>query len=127
MDAKRIEELLLEGFEQAAIDKSKSQKWVYKKLKTFSIHDEAVLPKPYSFAEVIDILCGIGTFAEVDYERGRLVLLTRSGFMSMNPAVVELSVSGGVVYADAHAKEGLIKQNTSAKAIEKVFNALFEN
>lgn len=127
MDAERINGLLLDGFEQVAIDKSKSSKWVYKKLKTFQAHGEAIMPKPYSFAEVIDILSGLGTFAEVDYERSYLALLTTSGFMNMNPAVVELSVSGGAVYADAHAKEGLIKQGTADKAIEKVFNALSQH
>lgn len=124
MDAERIGELLMEKFEQVAIDRSKSSTWIYKKLKTFDFHGEAVMPKPHAFSETAEILRSVGTLAEVDSERGRLVLVTTSGLMNMNPAVVELSVSGGAVYADAHAKEGLVKQHTAEKAVERVFEAL---
>lgn len=127
MDTEKIDGLLLDAFEQAAANKSKLSEWAYKRLKTSRAHGETVMSRPHSFAEVIDILSGIGTFAEVDYERNSLVLLTTSGFMGMNPAVVELSISGGAVYANAHAKEGLMNQGTADKAIEKVFEELLEH
>jgi hypothetical protein len=56
-------------------------------------------------------------------------LVVRSGFLNMNPAVVhveliESSDASSKVQVSAAAKEGLIKQNTAAKAVTQVVQRL---
>ncbi len=58
-----------------------------------------------------------------------LKAVVRSGFLDMNPAVVYLEIfegdaAGCEVTITAAAKEGLIKQHTAAKAVERVTSAL---
>lgn len=63
----------------------------------------------------------------VDHPRLRAVI--GSGFMRLNPAVVEIDVKptgsgGSQVSVRAWAKEGLIKQHSAEKAVRRVVGAL---
>lgn len=48
-----------------------------------------------------------------------------SGFFAMNPCVLELVIRPNTLEIFAHAKEGLIKQKTCTKAIDKLKEHLF--
>ena len=50
-------------------------------------------------------------------EENSMVWVVASGWMKMNPAVVELSFSDAHMEITAWAKEGIIKQRTAEKAI----------
>jgi len=53
-----------------------------------------------------------------------------SGYMNMNPAIVSIFVTeqenGSSVVVKASAKEGLIKQNTSERAVKRIAEAIRE-
>jgi hypothetical protein len=58
-----------------------------------------------------------------------LKAIVSSGFLNMNPAVIYLEIlegdeKGCEVTVTAAAKEGLIKQHTAAKALQRVVSAL---
>lgn len=44
----------------------------------------------------------------------------RGGFLSMNPALVICSICEGQLWISTYAKEGLIKQHTAEKLLEKL-------
>jgi len=50
----------------------------------------------------------------------------RGGFLSMNPALVICSIAEGQVWVAVYAKEGLIKQRTAEKVLEKVVTEFAE-
>ena len=44
----------------------------------------------------------------------------RGGFLSMNPALVICSICEGQLWISVYAKEGLIKQHTAKRLLEKI-------
>ena len=78
------------------------------------------------------VLTKIGTLQTDDDNRPPYPLLkavVKSGFLNMNPAVVYLEIldwdsAACEVTVTAAAKEGLIKQHTAAKAVQRVVSAL---
>ena len=44
----------------------------------------------------------------------------RGGFLSMNPALVICSICEGQLWISTYAKEGLIKQHTAEKLLERL-------
>lgn len=65
-----------------------------------------------------------GVLLPDDLEEGETVGIIAAGFANGNPAVIELCPDGAVLRVRATAKEGLIPQNTAAKALEKLRAAL---
>ena len=61
-----------------------------------------------------------GTPAGTPAEALLMVGVIGSGSMSMNPCVVQLVWFAYELQATAHAKEGLVKQRTCAKALQKL-------
>ncbi len=59
-----------------------------------------------------------------DTEAGETVGFVMAGMGDKNPAIIELAPEGGALRVRATAKEGLIRQNTAKKAIEKLRAAL---
>ncbi|MBR1739762.1 MAG: hypothetical protein IJ737_05655 [Ruminococcus sp.] len=53
-------------------------------------------------------------------EPDHMVGVVKAGAMNMNPAVIIAAADGGDICFAAYAKEGLIKQHTSEKAIKRV-------
>ena len=68
-----------------------------------------------------DQLMEIGTILEYDKESGVFVATIGSGFGKKNPAIVGLMLRNETLYAVAYAEEGLIKQNTAKKAIQRIW------
>lgn len=72
---------------------------------------------------------GEPTASEEAVDHPRLQAVIGSGFMRLNPAVVEIDVkptgsAASQVSVRASAKEGLIKQHTAEKAVRRVVEAL---
>ena len=72
-----------------------------------------------------DHLMEIGTILEHDEKSGTFVVTIGSGFGKKNLAIVGLMFKNETLYAVAYAEEGLIKQNTAKKAIQRIW-ALFQ-
>lgn len=90
------------------------------KLKPHS--EETVLSCPLEEASAALKRCG-ALFPE-DTEPGEVVGFVMAGIGDRNPAVIELCPEGGALRVRATAKEGLIPQGTSRKALEKLQGAL---
>lgn len=58
------------------------------------------------------------TVGEDAQETYTLIGVIGSGFLNMNPCVIECELSSNSLKIFAHAKEGLIKQNTCRKGID---------
>lgn len=103
-------------------------RWSAKRLKTETAHEVIDVPRAEHdriLATLNDSLSGGGTSA-TSGPSDDSVITTRgivgSGFASMNPAYVIIVVDrqSSTVGIAAHAKEGLIKQRTAQKAVDKV-------
>lgn len=68
-----------------------------------------------------DQLMEIGTILEYDEESGVFIATIESGFGKKNLAIVGLVLRNETLYAVAYAEEGLIKQNTAKKAIQRIW------
>lgn len=93
--------------------------------KVFSIphsdaHQQVILDKFFGGA-------GSGeTFEQAGSDEPVLTMVgaVGSGSMNMNPCVVQIVWSGNELQAFAHAREGLIKQRTCAKALQRLSDVL---
>jgi len=78
------------------------------------------------------VLQGTGATLETDACTGTVLLaVARAGTMNMNPVVVRLSLEESshdscTCTASAFAKEGLINQHTSDKAMARLLDAINE-
>ena len=82
-------------------------------------------PKPaLTFVQLKDSLSEVGHIMEEDIEKQIFVVLIMSGIANMNPAVVSVQLSEGILWFAGYAKEGLIKQHTAEKAIAKIEEVL---
>lgn len=73
-----------------------------------------------TFENVRDRLIGLGTILEENFDEFYYVLNVPSGFANKNAAVVLVLWENANLNIYAYSKEGIINQNTSAKAIEQV-------
>jgi len=107
--------------------------WAASKLPTDEVHDKIVLQKNLttSMTTVVQALSSMGTIIDASQYTDYPVVSAccGSGFANMNPAVlcVEFVQSDNAetdLYISGYAKEGLIKQKTAIKAIEKLKSIL---
>lgn len=103
--------------------------WAASKLKTDEIHDRISLSKNIteSMTTVIQALSSMGTIIDASQYSDYPVISAccGSGYANMNPVVlcVEFIQNGNEktdLHISGYAKEGLIKQKTAIKAIEKL-------
>lgn len=103
--------------------------WAASKLRTDEVHDKAVLQKNItsSMTTVLQALSSMGTIIDASQYSDYPVVsaCVGSGYANMNPAVICVEfVKIGDIQTDLHisgyAKEGLIKQKTAIKAIERL-------
>jgi len=86
-------------------------------------------PADAALRRVVQVLSEAGEIHPSDTEAPGVRAVVGSGFLEMNPAVIDATVEPvddkrTRVKLRASAKEGLIKQGTAQKAIEKVASAL---
>ena len=87
------------------------------------------LPSQETWAKVIDVMERIGIVHEQRPEEQRLAGVVPSGFLNMNGAQVEIQVvATGSATAEvkirAYGQEGLIKQRTAPKAVDRLITEL---
>ncbi|MGH3350806.1 MAG: hypothetical protein ACRDPS_09095 [Nocardioides sp.] len=87
------------------------------------------LPAEHAWTKAFEAFERVGIVEERRLEEQRIVGIVPSGFGGMNGAHVEVQVlAAGDAAADvkvqASAQEGLIKQKTAPKAVEKFLNEL---
>lgn len=85
---------------------------------------EKINGSAYALAKNAFSACG--TILEENMADGVIAGVILSGAASMNPAFVLLWIEGDTIHMEASAKEGLIKQHTAEKAIEKFKSAFSE-
>ena len=73
-----------------------------------------------TFAQLRDSLLGLGRILEEDFENKIYVTSIAAGVADRNAAVVAVRLSGDSLDLAGYAREGLIKQHTGEKAIEKI-------
>lgn len=76
-----------------------------------------------SITEIRDKLYLLGNILHEDLENQVYVTTVRSGIANMNSAVVAIQLSGDTLRIIGYGKEGIIKQNICAQAIQKVVDA----
>lgn len=80
--------------------------------------------KKLTFVQLRDSLLGLGRILEEDFENKIYVISIAAGVADRNAAVVAVRLSGDSLDFAGYAREGLIKQHTAEKAIEKVCTAI---
>ena len=88
-------------------------------LKTDCVYDGFTMPD-LDFERLGEALASAGKVVESDPVKGEHVVVVGSGVGGVNPAVVVVRLMNGDVNMSAYAKEGLLKQNTAGKAINKI-------
>ena len=77
-----------------------------------------------TFAQLRDSLLGQGKILEEDFGKKIYVISIMAGAADMNEAVVAMRLSGDSLDFAGYAREGLIKQHTAEKAIEKICSVI---
>lgn len=95
------------------------------KLVTSTVEDKIEKANGSIYALAKDAFSACGTILEENKASGVLAGVILSGAAGMNPAFVLLWIEGDTMHIEASAKEGLIKQHTAEKAIEKFKSAFF--
>lgn len=85
--------------------------------------DSRTLNVPLTPETVEALTSSLGTVGLVSPEDGQVAGVVGSGAMNMNPTVVQGLWQGGQLHLCAHALEGLIKQRTAQKALDKIVEA----
>ena len=103
----------------------KSIKFVTEKLPTCSFSEEL------DIGDKIDIdICAniIETYGQIiNKDEYMLYAIVGSGFSNMNPTILIIKIENGNMYLKAAAKEGLIKQKSSEKAIKNFIKIIRES
>ena len=103
--------------------------WAASKLPTDEVHDDVILKDNLqnSMVKVLNSLSSMGTITESSQYTDYPVIsaVCGSGAFNMNPAVlcvefVEVNETETKLFISGYAKEGLIKQRTAIKAINKL-------
>ena len=123
MKQEEINELLAEIISTYAPTPSgkKGAKWAASKLPVSSIEEQIPIA-PLSYGRVKAAFAGCGTILKE--EQSALAGVIPAGAMNMNPAFVVVWTEDGILHIIAQAKEGLIKQHTAEKAIQKFKSTL---
>lgn len=80
-----------------------------------------------SLTQIRDKIIGSGTILEEDFQNQIYVIAIMSGMGDMNEAIVVIQLYEKTLKIMAYAREGLIKQNTAKKAINKLLKILSAN
>ena len=83
-----------------------------------------------SLTQIRDKIIGSGTILEEDFQNQIYVMAIMSGMGDMNEAIVVIQLceqNEQTLKIMAYAREGLIKQNTAKKAINKLLKILCAN
>ena len=85
----------------------------------FSTEDRSI-SCDFTFMKLRDGLLRIGHILKEDFENNVYVVSIQSGFFGSNNAIVICKLCSGTLNMFAFAREGLIKQDTCRKALDKI-------
>lgn len=122
MNQEQVNQLLAEIVSMyAPAPGKKGAKWAVSKL-PMSSAEEQIFIGSLPCAAVKTAFARCGTILREDQSAFAGVIL--AGVMDMNPAFVTVWTEDTILHIFAQAKEGLIKQHTAEKAIQKLKSAL---
>ena len=107
---------------KALINKMKE----YMTFKEKEIEEKSISIKNMTFVNLRDCLIGLGTILDEDFDLNSYVVSISSGFAGMNNAIVAIQLLDNKLDMLGYAPEGLIKQNTVKKAMDKIENRISE-
>ena len=84
---------------------------------------EEISVKGLNFKKIRDVLILTGTILEEDEQNRIYVGIVKGGLFNSNPSIVVLNQQEDMVVIGAFAREGIIKQKTAIKAIERIKSA----
>lgn len=96
----------------------------YSKIEEKKIITVTVSSNGISKIKLRDYLMEIGTILEFDEKAGIYVATIKAGIGNKNSAIIGIMMKDKILYIASYAKEGLINQKTSEKAIEKVLSVV---
>lgn len=122
--SKKIDDLLLEktGEYGLGVGDVTIKKVATKLKKEFYI--EKVKCDEGSIVAVRDNLEKIGKILEENLKEHYYLLSVGGGLFNLNPAICIVKLDKGTMYVIGYAKEGLIKQNTAKKAVDRIIKEL---
>jgi len=82
--------------------------------------EKSISVRKMTFANLRDCLIGLGTILEEDFELNSYIVSVPAGIADMNNAIIAIQLTKNELYICGYAPEGLIKQHTAKKAIEKI-------
>ena len=113
----KMNEILLEAASQNV--NMRGSKFVFKKLPTVAVHKTVY----FTTQEIVEKIQRVGEILEVKEDESKVVAIVCAGAGNLNPAIVVAVGDGDMMHLAAYAKEGLIKQHTSEKAIQRILEA----
>ncbi len=94
----------------------------YITIKENQLYQYSIDVNEMNMIDLRDILLGMGTILDEDFNNQTYIINILSGFASKNPAVVAVKLDRTKLIFAAYAKEGLISQHTAEKAVKKIVN-----
>ena len=95
-------------------------KRIVKILPTESEHDEII---GLTYEQIGAVLLAVGEIRSENPDTQEYVAIVHAGVANLNPALVVAKAITDRVYLAAYAKEGLIKQHTARKALDRIIQA----
>lgn len=124
MEQEQINSLLAEIISMYSPSSSqKAVKKVISKLATSSI-EEQIASDGIPYAAVKNAFASCGTILKEYPTENAAAGVILAGAANMNPAFVIIWIENNILHIIAQAKEGLIKQHTAEKAIQKLVAAV---
>lgn len=123
MDKKQMDKLLAKKISEYELflDMSAS-KLSAKSLAKQSVYKQITIARDDAYRALWASAIECGQILLDDKESGSLDTLVKGGLGNMNPALLVVHVSGKKADIIAFAKEGLVKQHTAEKAIDRLIS-----
>lgn len=115
----KVDDLLVEKLGENGFAAKKVAKRLKKEFYSVEFTNENITLK-----KAHDKIVKIGKIVEENDEEGFYLITVGSGFLNMNPAIVIVKLTDKKIKIVGYAKEGLIKQNTAKKAVDRIAKLL---
>lgn len=109
-------------YKKALVNKMKE----YMTFKEKEVEEKSIGIKNMTFVNLRDCLIGLGTILDEDFDLKSYVVSIPSGFADMNNAIVAIQLQEKELYMLGYAPEGIIKQHTVKKAMDKIEKRISE-
>lgn len=96
------------------------------RLEEGKVVEKTIEIRNFTLINLRESLIGLGTILYEDLDNNIYVLSVKAGFADKNNAVIMCQLNDDSLLLLGYAKEGLINQHTSEKAVDKVINCITE-